>query len=85
MIYVLWIVLNVTHTRTHTYNKRKQESPPAGNHTRQTVHSVTCPGGYPSPGWGVYSSLTGVSPRKDLGPETLERTWGWGTPPPGVD
>ena len=44
-------------------------------------------GGYPSPNWGGggtpvpargYPSL-----RKDLGPETRERTWNWGTPKKG--
>ena len=39
-----------------------------------TPSAVLSGGGYPSPG------QEGVPPRKDLGPDTWERTWDWGTP-----
>ena len=116
------------------FQKQKQESPPAGNCTRHIPHSITCPRGYPSTGWGGggYPSPVpgwanpspvlgypqpglgyplkgpgtrdlgknlglgyllqrawnqrpgkehgpGVPTGKDLGPETQERTWAWGT------
>ena len=46
------------------------------------------PGGYPSSGvapgwdWGTHVARTGVPPPpgKDLGTETWENTWDWGTP-----
>ena len=67
-------------------SQSKQESPPVGNCTRRTARSVTCPGGipvlfrgYPCPGWlGVpvleYPKPRLGCPRKDLGPESGERT-----------
>ena len=33
------------------------------------------------PFWPIPGSASGSTPRKDLGPETLERTWDWGIPP----
>ena len=74
-----------------TQSNNLQESPSAGNRTRHTTRSVTCPGergtpvlagGVPSPGWGdtpVYPSQDWGTPRNDLGPETWERTCDWDT------
>ena len=40
---------------------------------------------YPQSGWGTPHQVVelGYPPGKDLGPETWERTWGWGTPRKG--